>query len=95
VAHTVEGRAGMSLMQNIRNAGVEELQAICGGSLSCATCHVYVDTLPDGAELPPTSRDEEDLLDASDRVKDNSRLSCQLIFGPQLDRVRVTIAPED
>ncbi|MFI7705208.1 2Fe-2S iron-sulfur cluster-binding protein [Nonomuraea sp. NPDC049480] len=95
VAHTVEGREGMSLMQNIRNAGIEELQAICGGSLSCATCHVYVDALPDGAELPPTSRDEGDLLDASDYFEDSSRLSCQLIFGPQLESVRVTIAPED
>jgi 2Fe-2S ferredoxin len=95
VAHTVEGRVGMSLMQNIRNAGVDELQAICGGNLSCATCHVYIDPLPDGVYLPPKSEDEEDLLDASDHVKDNSRLSCQLIFGPQLDHVRVTIAPED
>jgi 2Fe-2S ferredoxin len=95
VAHAVEGREGMSLMQNIRNAGIEELQAICGGSLSCATCHVYVDALPDGAELPPKSRDEGDLLDASDHFAGNSRLACQLIFGPQLDRVRVTIAPED
>ena len=94
-AHTLDGRAGISLMQNIRNAGIDELQAICGGSLSCATCHVYVDALPDGAELPPKSRDEEDLLEASDHLEDNSRLACQLIFGPQLDRVRVTIAPED
>jgi 2Fe-2S ferredoxin len=93
--HTVESRAGISLMQNIRNAGIDEMQAICGGSLSCATCHVYVDTLPEGAELPPVSRDEEDLLEASDFLEDNSRLACQLIFGPQLDRVRVTIAPED
>lgn len=95
VPHTVEGHAGMSLMQNIRNAGIDELQAICGGSLSCATCHVYVDTLPDGAELPPVLRDEEDVLDGSNHFRDNSRLSCQLIFGPQLDRVGVTIAPED
>ena len=90
-AHPVEARAGLSLMQSIRNAGIEELQAICGGNLSCATCHVYVD----GVDLPPASADEDDLLGASDHTKDNSRLSCQLIFGPQLDRVHVTIAPED
>ncbi|HEX6354160.1 2Fe-2S iron-sulfur cluster-binding protein [Actinophytocola sp.] len=82
-------------MQNIRNAGTEEVQAICGGSLSCATCHVYIDDVPAGAELPPRSRDEEDLLDASDHLEENSRLSCQLVFGPALDGVRVTIAPED
>lgn len=95
VAHTVEGHVGMSLMQNIRNAGIDELQAICGGSVSCATCHVYVENLPEDTRLPPKSRDEEDLLDASDYFEDNSRLSCQLVFGPQFDRVRVTIAPED
>lgn len=95
VGRTVEGRAGLSLMQNIRNAGVDELQAICGGSLSCATCHVYVESLPAGAELPPKSFDEEDLLEASDHVEANSRLSCQLVFGPDLDGVCVTVAPED
>jgi len=93
--HTVEGRPGMSLMQNIRDAGVDELQAICGGNLSCATCHVYVDALPDGTSLPPRTADEEDLLDASDHLRNNSRLSCQLIFGAPLDHLRVTVAPED
>jgi len=92
---TVEGRAGLSLMQNIRNAGPDELQAICGGSLSCATCHVYVDSLPAGSELPPRSRDEEDLLESSDHLEENSRLSCQIVFGPEVDGMRVSIAPED
>jgi 2Fe-2S ferredoxin len=95
VAHTVEGAAGLSLMQNIRNAGVDEVQAICGGSLSCATCHVYVESIPPGAELPPKSFDEEDLLEASDHVDANSRLSCQVVFGPDLDGMCVTVAPED
>lgn len=95
VCHDVEGLEGLSLMQNIRNAGIDELQAICGGCLSCATCHVYVDGVPAGAELPSTSRDEDDLLDASDHREPNSRLACQLVFGRTLDGVRVTIAPED
>lgn len=55
-SHPVEASTGLSLMQNIRNAGVEELEAICGGSLSCATCHVYVDSLPACAELSPDRR---------------------------------------
>ena len=90
-----EGREGLSLMQNIRNAGIEELQAICGGSLSCGTCHVYVESLPVGTELPARSPDEADLLDGSDYLKPNSRLSCQLLCGPALDGIQVTIAPED
>ncbi|MER5436230.1 2Fe-2S iron-sulfur cluster-binding protein [Streptomyces sp. NPDC002588] len=92
--HQVEASTGLSLMQNIRNAGVEELEAICGGSLSCATCHVYVDSLPARAELSPRSADEEDLLDACDDLAENSRLSCQVVFDPALDGMRVTIAPE-
>lgn len=95
VAHAVEGRPGISLMQNIRNAGIEELQAICGGALSCATCHVYVDGVPAGAELPAKSRDEEDLLDSSDCLEPHSRLSCQLTFDPSLAGLKVTVAPED
>ncbi|MGI5460954.1 2Fe-2S iron-sulfur cluster-binding protein [Streptomyces sp. CA-249302] len=92
--HTVEAREGLSLMQNIRNAGLDELQAICGGSLSCATCHVYVDALPEGGGLLERSRDEDDLLDACDELTDTSRLSCQIVLGPALDGMRVTIAPE-
>lgn len=95
VAHEVEGRPGISLMQNIRNAGIDELQAICGGALSCATCHVYVDTVPSGAKLPVKSRDEEDLLDSSDCLESHSRLSCQLTLDPSLEGMKVTVAPED
>ncbi len=40
---SVEGRAGISVMEHIRDAGVDELLALCGGCCSCATCHVYVD----------------------------------------------------
>src|SRR5262249_52775181 len=94
-SHTVDGREGASLMQNIRNAGIGELQAICGGSLSCATCHVYVDSLPGGAELPAQSGDEQDLLDASDYREPSSRLSCQIPCAAELDGIAVTIAPED
>jgi 2Fe-2S ferredoxin len=93
--HTADGREGLSLMQNIRNVGIEELQAICGGSLSCATCHVYVESVPAGAALPGQSPDEKDLLDGSDYLKPNSRLSCQLTCGAALDGIHVTIAPED
>jgi ferredoxin, 2Fe-2S len=94
-AQTVEGREGLSLMQNIRNAGIEELQAICGGSLSCATCHVYVESVPNGGVLPAKSPDERDLLDASDYLKPNSRLSCQLVCDTALDGIQITISPED
>ena len=91
---TVAGDAGLSVMEVIRDAGFDELLALCGGCCSCATCHVHVDpAFLD--KLPKMSEDENDLLDSSDHRNEQSRLSCQIPFGPELDGLRVTIAPED
>lgn len=89
----IDAKDGESVMQTIRDAGIDELLAICGGCLSCATCHVYVD--PAWADrLPTISDDENDLLDGSDQRTAVSRLSCQIQVGAALDGLRVTIAPE-
>ena len=91
---TVEGDAGLSVMEVIRDNGFDELLALCGGCCSCATCHVHVD--PEFADLvTPMSEDENDLLDSSDHRNEQSRLGCQIQFGPALDGLRVTIAQED
>jgi 2Fe-2S ferredoxin len=91
---TVEARIGWSVMENIRDNGFDELLALCGGCCSCATCHVHVD--PDWiGRLEPRSEDEEDLLDTSDHKIETSRLSCQIQFTPELDGLKVQIAPED
>ena len=91
---TLDGESGLSLMEVIRDGGVDELMALCGGCCSCATCHVHVD--PAFADwLPPVGPDEDDLLDASSDRNATSRLSCQIPFGPELDGLRVTIAAED
>jgi 2Fe-2S ferredoxin len=58
------------------------------------TCHVYVEPGFDD-RLRPKSEDEDDLLDSSDQKTDRSRLSCQLQVVPELDGLRVRIAPED
>ncbi len=90
---TIKGADGGSVMEVIRNSGIDELQAICGGCMSCATCHVYVDeSFLD--RLPPLTEDEGDLLDNSDHRLPSSRLSCQIPFGPDLDGLKVVIAPE-
>lgn len=91
---SVEGQAGLSVMEVIRDNGFDELLALCGGCCSCATCHVHVD--PEFADrLPPMSEDEDDLLDAAGERDATSRLSCQLPFGDALDGLRVRIAAED
>ena len=91
---TIEGRPGWSVMENIRNAGFDELLALCGGCCSCATCHVHVE--PEWLDrLAPMDGDEDDLLETSSHRRPNSRLSCQIEFEEALDGLRVTIAPED
>lgn len=91
---TIDGDEGLSVMEVLRDSGVDELLALCGGCCSCATCHIYVD--PAFADiLPGISEDESDLLDSSDHRNENSRLSCQIVLGDALDGLRVTVAPED
>lgn len=88
----IEATTGMSVMEVLRDGGVDEVLALCGGCCSCATCHVYVDS---DVELPSMSQDEDDLLDSSDHRNARSRLSCQLPFTAAMDGIRVTVAPED
>jgi 2Fe-2S ferredoxin len=90
----LEGQDGLSVMEIIRDGGVDELLALCGGCCSCATCHVHVDA-EFADQLPPMSDDENDLLDSSDHRDERSRLSCQIQFSNALDGLRVTIAQED
>ena len=91
---TLAGEAGLSVMEVIRDGGIDELLALCGGCCSCATCHVHVD--PAFASLlPPMSADEDDLLDSIDDRDATSRLSCQVPFTAALDGMRVTIGAED
>lgn len=85
---------GQSLMRALRRLGYD-IQAICGGAASCATCHVHV--APDWAgRLAPRESDEVDLLsDTESYDPERSRLSCQIPLTPALDGLTVTIAPED
>ena len=89
----LDGEDGLSVMENIRRTGIDEMLALCGGVCSCATCHVYVDEAHLVAMLP-ASDDENDLLDYSDHRQATSRLSCQISLAPALEGLRVTIAPE-
>ena len=90
----LEGQEGLSVMEAIRRAGIDELQAICGGVCSCATCHVYVDEAY-AETIPPIGDDENDLLDFSGHRQPTSRLSCQIPLTKALEGLRVTIAVED
>ncbi|NCP11549.1 MAG: 2Fe-2S iron-sulfur cluster binding domain-containing protein [Sphingomonadales bacterium] len=90
----IEARPGYTVMETIRDAGFDDLLALCGGCCSCATCHVLV-AEEQLSLLPAMSPDEDDLLESSDHRQANSRLSCQLEISDALDGLKVTIAPED
>lgn len=91
---TLEAESGLSVMEAIRDAGIDELLALCGGCCSCATCHIYID--PEFSDrVPEMSEDENDLLDSSDHRNERSRLSCQIALNDALDGLKVEIAPED
>lgn len=89
--HTLEALEGWRIMEIIRDHGLS-IKAECGGACSCATCHVYVDEAWLD-KLYPMRDDEEDMLDEAFDVEDNSRLSCQLLFSPELDGIRLRLAP--
>jgi len=91
---TLEAPTGLSVMEAIRDGGIDELLALCGGVCSCATCHVHVD--PAFADkLPPMSEDENDLLDGASDRNERSRLSCQIRMNDSLAGLRVTVAQAD
>jgi len=93
VEHEVNGNTGFTLMENLRDLEYG-VAAICGGMCACATCHVYVD--PQWlAKLPAMHSDEKDLLGDLSTRKDNSRLSCQIKFTPDLEGLKVEIAPDE
>jgi ferredoxin, 2Fe-2S len=90
----IKASPGVSLMEALRDSGVDELLALCGGCCSCATCHVRIS--PAYADLlPAVTADEDDLLDSSDHRTAQSRLSCQIIISDDLDGLEVEIVPED
>jgi 2Fe-2S ferredoxin len=92
--HVVEAHAGRSVMEIVREAGVDEMLAICGGGCSCSTCHVIV-ALEDSGRLTPMLADEDDLLETSVWREANSRLACQIPFNAALDGLHLSIAPDE
>ena len=86
----VEAQRGESIMRIALNAGIEGLVAECGGCLSCATCHCYVEGGWD-SKVPPPSEEEKVMVECAIDVKDTSRLSCQLTYIDELDGIEIGI----
>ena len=90
---SIKAAPAVPLMELLRDgsAGVE---GICGGEMSCGTCHVYVDS--GGEQFKPRSSDEQAMLEAIGEfveVRETSRLSCQLIVDESMTDLAVTVGP--
>ncbi len=83
-------KEGWSVMEGAVRHGVEGIVAECGGTCSCATCHIYVDN--EGGIFPPPDEIELAMLDsvAAER-KATSRLSCQLQVSAKAEGLRIDI----
>jgi 2Fe-2S ferredoxin len=81
---------GWSLMEILKEYNLP-LKAECGGACVCATCHVYIDK-EWMSKLPQPSDDELDMLNTAPDVRENSRLSCQIIISSETDGLRLKIA---
>jgi 2Fe-2S ferredoxin len=88
----IEAEAGSTVMETAINNDVPGILATCGGSCSCATCHVYVDGSWVG-KLPAPELEEMDMLDTAHDLQENSRLSCQIKVTEELDGLIVTTPP--
>ena len=87
---TIEVEKGLSVMEGAIQNDIPGIDADCGGSMACATCHVYVEEKWLD-KLPKAEEAETDMIDMAFEPKKNSRLSCQLIVSEELDGLTVNI----
>ena len=87
-SHTVDVANELSVMEGAVQSNIPGIDADCGGSMSCATCHVYVkEDWYD--KLPKKEMGEDDMLDQAYEPNSNSRLSCQIMVSDDLDGLSV------
>ena len=90
--HTIDVENGLSVMEGAVQNNIPGIDADCGGSMACATCHVYVEEKWLD-KLPKADDGEVDMIDMAFEPKKNSRLSCQIMITDELDGLTV-ITPE-
>jgi len=87
-SHTIDVKKGLTVMEGAVQNNIPGIDADCGGSMACATCHVYVkeDWFN---KLLPKNEGEDDMLDQAYEPKQNSRLSCQIQVSDDLEGLEV------
>lgn len=88
--YEVEAEEGINLMQLAVGNDVPGIEAECGGAMTCATCHVHVDSAW-YERLPKPAEAEVQMLDFADNPCETSRLSCQIEVTSELDGLVVQV----
>jgi len=89
--HNIDVPEGNTVMEGAVHNDIDGIEAECGGSCACATCHVYVDSAW-LAKLPEMDPTENDMLECTVSPReDNSRLSCQIKVTEALDGLVVRL----
>ena len=86
---TIEIESWVTVMEGAIQNDIPGIDADCGGSMACATCHVYVDQQWID-KIPKAEDAENDMIDMAFEPKKNSRLSCQIIVTEELNGLEVT-----
>ena len=86
---TIEVENGLSVMEGAIQNDIPGIDADCGGSMACATCHVYVNDKW-FSKISKAEDAENDMIDMAFEPKKNSRLSCQIIVSDELDGLEVS-----
>ena len=86
--HTIDVQNGLTVMEGAVQNDIPGIDADCGGSMACATCHVYVkdDWFN---KLPPKTEGEDDMIDQAFEPSPTSRLSCQIQISDDLEGLKV------
>jgi 2Fe-2S ferredoxin len=88
--HALDAQPTTTLMELLRDGGLG-IEAVCGGSCACATCHIYADL----ERVGPRRQVETELLSFSTHTQENSRLSCQIKLTESHAGMTVIITPEE
>ena len=86
---TIDVAIGLSVMEGAIQNNIPGIDADCGGGMACATCHVYVKEEWFN-KLPKAEDAEQDMIDMAYKPNKNSRLSCQITVGDEIDGIEVT-----
>ena len=89
-SHTIQVQNGLTVMEGAVQNDIPGIDADCGGSMACATCHVYVKKEWFN-KLPKKEDGEEDMLDMAYEPNKFSRLSCQLTVSDELEGLVVNL----